>query len=199
MVIALRNIISLGLILIVTGCSSISRQESLSDITYDSLPQAAVEVSSVTTLERGNQISIEILQDKSPKVNNEETLDLFELVTIKGVSGERFIIKTRARCACWGFRKWIVSPDLSLFDSNNEKVDYEKFGDLVQKEIRGVFPETGEYKLIVLAETKNLGVKIYPSWYPREKLFTIRPWIHQDGTLSLAYFDDIKTLEFWGN
>lgn len=199
MVIALKNIFLLSLILIVTGCSSISRQDSLSEVTYDSLPQAAEEVSSVTSLEKGSQISIEILQDKSPKVIHEETLDHFELVTIKGVSGDRFIIKARTSCACWGFRKWIVSPDLSLFDNNNEKVDYEIFGDLVQKEIRGVFPETGEYKLIVLAETKNLGVKFYPSWYPREKLFTIRPWIHQDGTLSLAYFDDIKTLELWAN
>lgn len=199
MVIALKNLFLLSLILIVTGCSSISRQDSLSEVTYDSLPQAAEEVSSVTTLEKGNQISIEILQDKSPKVIHEETLDHFELVTIKGVSGEKFIIKARSSCSCFGFRKWIVSPELSLFDSNNEKIDYEIFGDLAQKEIKGVFPETGEYKLIALVETKNIGDKYYPSWFPREALFTIRPTFHQDGALFLAYFDDIKTLELWGN
>jgi hypothetical protein len=145
------------MILVLTGCASMVREEALPQEPFPSVAQAAKEVPALGELQQGKSELLNITSKKSPKVMHEDTSDYFEVVTVQGVQGEAFTIRADGHCTCLGMPKWIVNPRLYMFDEAGELVAESaidpEVGPLAAV-IEGTYPATGTYDLVVLAESK---------------------------------------------
>lgn len=86
--------------------------------------------------------------------------DYFEIVDINTMEAVNFKIEVHAMCDCFGFRKWAVQTELFLFDPDGNEVTFRQTGDIKDKFIHGAFPNKGIYKLLIIANSDHIGMKM---------------------------------------
>ncbi len=175
-------------ILLLAGCSTMSRVDSVSGISHSSLSDASQSVIEVGTISKNSSIRLEIMEDISPKINHEETLDYFEVISVDGVAGEKFSFRSDALCDCLGFRKWSVNPKSYLFDSQGNTIEVSLKDSPTHTEITGIYPETGKYKLVILAESKYVGKRLgsIPGYISGVNAFSLPLTAHPTGKLVVS-------------
>lgn len=169
-----------------SGCAT-TRSKSVSQEPYTDISLAAQSVSPILKLIVGGNERINIGQKESPKIIIDNITSNFEVLEIEGLKNQNFSINLYSACDCLGFRKWVISSAPYLFDPEGKKVDINIVGGQL-KNISGHFPQTGKYRLLVVADTTYVGElagRIDVSNYN----FTVPLVIHPEGTVQVVYIE----------
>ena len=113
----------------------------------------------------------------------------FEGVGVEGKAGERVAITVISICDCLGFRKWAVYPVAQLLKENGDLVASEKIENPKVKNLTGIFPETGRYKILVIADNTNEGKKLgdIAGYIGGLQVLTIPEKVHPTGLMQVNW------------
>lgn len=174
--------------LLLASCASVKRTESATVEVYPDVKAAAVQTKPIVNLKYGDFVNINI-QNISPSVKGLTSANKFEIVGIEGRAGEHFSIMVGSICDCLGFRKWAVYPITHLLKENGDLVASEKIENPKLRSLTGVFPETGRYKIVVVADSANEGKKLsdIAAYIGGVGLFTIPEKAHPTGLVQVNW------------
>jgi hypothetical protein len=157
------RIIALGVLFsFLTGCATFKRTENLSSSIYQDPSVASLAVKPIGEVTYGHFVNFDISEDLSPSLSRlGGGKNLFEVIEVDGKKGQPFHFVVSSICDCIGFSKTAVLPVGIMFD---------KTGGLIAKsvaepnpmlsEMKGTFPYTGPFRLLVIADAKHEGEKI---------------------------------------
>lgn len=143
-------------LILLTGCAGIARSHSAGDKTFTDVRSAKLGTESIGKVEYGEAKNIRVSSD-SPSINSDSLKGRFEVVSVHGEKGQPFSITVAGVCDCLGFRKWSVVPISFLLDASGNTVAVGKFATTFAQGLNGVFPETGEFYVMLVADSESEG------------------------------------------
>lgn len=150
-------------LIVLDGCTTISRTKDLSDTIYPDAASASMGASPLLDIEHGKRfITIAVDDDMSPSIRRGKSArDYFESVRVRGNKGQHFHLVVAATVDFLGFSKTAILPQAKLYDSKGELItEGKRERNPMVVELRGTFPHSGIYRLLVIADSTHEGETI---------------------------------------
>ena len=151
-----KLIVLLAAVVVMTGCASAVRKNSLIDKKYSDISIAAKEVAALTAIQRGQSVNIKI-GNSSPSISHGKAVGKFESAEISPTSAGDFRILISGICDCLGFRKRSAVPITYLLNENGKVIAEGTFLTPDSQLLAGKFPAAGKYKVLVVADSTTEG------------------------------------------
>lgn len=152
-------VLSAASLLSLTGCAGIVRSDSAGNEKYADIKSAKLGTKAIGRVENGDAKNIKISSD-SPSVDYGSLKGKFEIVSVHGEKGQLFAMTVAGICDCLGFRKKSVVPFSYVLDHAGNIVSTGKFATPNVQSLTGVFPESGDYFVMVVADSTSKGKKV---------------------------------------
>ena len=146
-------------LLFLAGCAGIVRSDFAGNQKYPDIKSAKLSSKSIGQVEYGDSKNIKISSD-SPSIDSGSLKGKYEIVSVHGEKGQSYTMTIAAICDCLGFRKWSVVPFSYVLDNAGNILSTGKFATPNVQSLAGVFPENGDYYVMVVADGTSEGKKV---------------------------------------
>jgi hypothetical protein len=153
------RILSILVLSLLAGCSTIQREESLGSQQFESLDLAIKHVKPLTDISLGAITKVRV-GDASPMFESEKIKGRFELLNVNATEATEFSMSVVGRCDCLGFRKWAPIPIAVMTTEDGVVISESKYGVPNGQTVSGRFPAPGTYKLFIAADRTQDGKKL---------------------------------------
>lgn len=152
----------LALAVLLSSCAT-TRTKDLSAEIFKDPAKASETVKPLVSVTYKHFVNLRIDDDLSPSLRRPDNgQNYFEVVGLEGKKDQPFHLAIYAICDCLGFSKTAILPDGLLYDTQGHLIARSKRSkkDPRMTELRGTFPKTGPYHLLVIADSTHEDEKI---------------------------------------
>lgn len=182
---------SVILVSLLAGCATFKRTENLSSSLYKSPAEASLAVKPIGKAIYGDFVNFNINEDLSPSLSRPDGgKNYFEVIEVDGKKDQPFDFVVASICDCLGFSKTTVLPEALLFGQTGTLIAKAvRVPNPVAKEMKGTFPYTGAYRMLVIADAAHEGEKISEAegYLPGAIPFGIPMTISVDGKVQVNW------------
>jgi len=165
-------------ILIIMFCVTVSSCASNGNLVYSNISNTQTSVTPIEasrkdtslSISTGEEIEIEITESDNILLNN-NIYGNFKVISLVTPDPQSLTIVIRSLCDCFGYNKYILVPNIRIFNANQDALDIT----LVERQVLtpdDSFPASilyrynsknipsGKYKIVIWADNSNLNKNI---------------------------------------
>lgn len=144
--------------LMLSGCATV-RSDFAGNKTYNDIKSIKLDSAAIGSVEYGKVGRFKITTN-SPLIDSPSQKGRYELISVRGTQGQSFLMTIAGLCDCLGFRKWSIVPYTYLIDGSGNTISTGTFGSPNAQVLKGTFPESREYYVMVVADSASEGRKV---------------------------------------